>query len=56
MARTCRRSHRHLWVKDGELVRPIDVQLGTSNGSVTEIAGNDVREGMEVVLGDTGVR
>ena len=44
--------HRHLWVKDGEEVRPIDVQVGDSNAAMTEIMGKDVREGMEVVLGD----
>ncbi len=46
------RMHHHLWVKDGEGVRPIDVQVGSSNGAMTEITGKDVREGMEVVLGD----
>ena len=44
--------HHHLWVKNGEGVRPIDVQVGSSNGTMTEIMGKDVREGMEVVLGD----
>ena len=53
-ARLCKeqRMHHHLWVKDGEQVRPIDVQVGSSNGAMTEITGKDVREGMEVVLGD----
>ena len=46
------RMHHHLWVKDGEDVRPIDVQVGSSNATMTEITGKDVREGMEVVLGD----
>jgi HlyD family secretion protein len=44
-------AHRRLWVKDGREVRPIEVQVGSSNGAVTEIKGKDVREGMEVVLG-----
>ncbi len=44
--------HRNLWVKDGQELRPIDVQVGSSNATMTEIMGKDVREGMEVVLGD----
>jgi hypothetical protein len=39
-------------VKEGEEVRPIEVQVGESNATMTEIIGKDVREGMEVVLGD----
>jgi len=46
------RMHHHLWVKEGEEVRPIEVQVGESNATMTEIIGKDVREGMEVVLGD----
>jgi hypothetical protein len=34
-------------------VRPIDVQVGPSDGAKTEIAGEDVREGLEVVMGAT---
>jgi HlyD family secretion protein len=41
--------NRRLWVKDGRLVHPIDVQVGASNGLMTEIMGNNVKEGMEVV-------
>ena len=47
-----RKKNRHLWVKDGSLVRPIDVQLGASNGSMTEVTGKNVREGMEVILAE----
>jgi HlyD family secretion protein len=49
-SRTARRARHRLWIKDGELVRPIDVQTGVSDGSMTEIAGTGVREGLEVVL------
>ena len=45
-----RKVNRHLLVKDGGLVRHIDVQLGASNGSMTEVTGNNVHEGMEVIL------
>lgn len=47
-----RKVNRHLLVKDGGLVRPVEVQLGASNGLLTEILGSNVREGMEVVLGE----
>jgi HlyD family secretion protein len=46
------RNHHHLWVKDGKQVHTVDVQVGSSNGAMTEIMGKDVHEGMEVVLGD----
>jgi HlyD family secretion protein len=49
-----RKVNQCFWVKDGGAVRPIEVRLGASNGSVTEVSGIDVREGMEVCLG--GVR
>jgi hypothetical protein len=47
-----RKLNRRLWVRDGGLVHPIDVQLGVSNGLMTEITGNSVREGMEVICGE----
>ena len=46
----------HLWVKEGGLVRHIDVELGVSNGSMTEVRGENVREGMEVILSQTPSR
>jgi HlyD family secretion protein len=47
-----RKVNRHLWVKEGGLVRHIDVELGVSNGSMTEVRGTNVREGMEVILAE----
>jgi HlyD family secretion protein len=46
------RACSQLLVKVGDSVRPIDVQIGTSDGSVTEVTGDNVKEGMDVVLGD----
>ena len=42
-----------IWVKsqDDKHVRPIEVQTGLTDGSITEISGPDVKEGMEVVIG-----
>jgi len=40
-----------LWVKDGKLVRPIDVQIGATDGTQTEVSGDGVKEGLKVVIG-----
>ncbi len=44
--------HGRLWVRDGEFVRPIRVRVGLSDGSVTEVSGTNVKEGMQVVIGE----
>ena len=41
-----------LWVKDGKFVRPVDIQIGASDGTLTEISGDEVKEGMKVVTGE----
>jgi HlyD family secretion protein len=40
-----------VWIKRGDLVRPVDVTTGLSDGVMTEICGNDLKEGAEIVLG-----
>ncbi|MCX5644401.1 MAG: efflux RND transporter periplasmic adaptor subunit [Phycisphaerae bacterium] len=40
-----------LWVLEGKYVRPIPVQVGQSDGSMTEIQGAGVTEGLEIVAG-----
>jgi len=37
---------------DGTRVRSIGVQVGPSDGTFTEVSGPDVKEGMEVVIGE----
>ena len=44
--------HGRLWAKDGDFVRPVEVQVGPSDGSFTEVSGKDLKEGMEVVFGE----
>ena len=34
------------------MVRPIGVKIGVSDGSMTEVSGDGVREGMDVVVGE----
>jgi HlyD family secretion protein len=40
-----------LWIRHGDLVRPITVRTGLSDGVVTEILGDTPKEGTEVVMG-----
>jgi HlyD family secretion protein len=42
-----------LWVKDGKFVRPVDIQIGSSDGTQTEVSGDEVKEGMKVVTGES---
>ncbi|HEY7115067.1 MAG TPA: efflux RND transporter periplasmic adaptor subunit [Tepidisphaeraceae bacterium] len=41
-----------VWVKDGEGAKSIDVRAGLTDGLNTEITGDQVREGMEVIVGE----
>ena len=41
-----------VWVKDGEFVKPIRVRSGITDQIVTEIQGEGITEGMEVVVTD----
>ena len=45
--------HKRLWVNDGDFVRPVKVVVGASDGSMTEVSGEGVKEGMEVVIGES---
>ena len=47
--------HGCLWVEaDGGFVRPLEVTVGASDGTMTEVSGNGVKEGMRVVVGEEG--
>ncbi len=41
-----------LWVQDGNFVRPIEVMVGATDGSSTEVRGENLQEGLEVVIGE----
>jgi HlyD family secretion protein len=48
-------NHGRLWVvAPGGLVQPLDVTVGASDGTMTEISGNNVKQGMPVVAGEQG--
>jgi HlyD family secretion protein len=40
-----------LWVAEGEFVRPVRVRTGLSDGANTEVEGENLSEGMRVVVG-----
>jgi HlyD family secretion protein len=44
-------THGTLWAVEGKYVRPVPVQVGVSDGSLTEVQGRSLTEGMEIVLG-----
>jgi HlyD family secretion protein len=41
-----------LWVRDGNLAKPLKVAIGPSDGTVTEVQGDEVKEGLEVITGE----
>jgi HlyD family secretion protein len=53
--RTRQQASGRVWVRDGKFVRPVAVQVGLSDGSYTEIGGDNVQEGMEVIVGENAV-
>jgi HlyD family secretion protein len=40
-----------VWVQYGEQVKPLKVNVGITNGSMTEISGDEIKEDMEVITG-----
>ena len=44
--------HGTLWVQQGAFVRPLRVAIGLSDGLKTEISGEGVQAGMQVVIGE----
>jgi HlyD family secretion protein len=46
------KTHGTLWVEQGEFVRPVQVNVGLTDGTSTEVEGADLSEGMRVVVGE----
>ena len=42
-----------IWALQGKYVRPVHVNVGLTDGLVTEVQGRDLAEGMRVVAGET---
>ena len=52
---TSAEGHGCLWVEtDHGLVRPVEVAIGASDGTMTELSGSDVKEGLQVIVGEEG--
>jgi HlyD family secretion protein len=41
-----------VWVEDGGFVRPVKVRIGVGDGGMTEVVGDELQEGTEVVVGE----
>ena len=41
-----------IWAQQGNYVQPIKVRVGPSNGTVTEVEGKELKEGLQVVVGE----
>ena len=46
-----RNSEAYLWVRNGKLLEPLKVHAGLNDGYMTEVEGDTVKEGMEIVAG-----
>jgi HlyD family secretion protein len=42
-----------VWLKEDDFVQPVEVKVGTSDGSNTTVISGDLQEGQEVVIGET---
>jgi len=42
-----------VWLKSGDYVRPVKVKVGTSDGSDTAVAADNLKTGEEIVTGET---
>jgi HlyD family secretion protein len=41
-----------LWTQDGRYLRPITVRVGLSDGTMTEVQSDEVKEGMDIITGE----
>jgi len=41
-----------VWVQKGNYVRPIKVRVGLSDGMMTEVTGDELKEGLEAIVGE----
>jgi HlyD family secretion protein len=41
-----------VWVKDNGFVKPIKVSIGMTDGTMTEVWGDNVKEGLEIITGE----
>ena len=41
-----------IWVQQGAYVRPIKVNIGLSDGTMTEVQGDELKEGLQIIIGE----
>src|SRR5208283_369609 len=46
-----RRNHRHIWVRDGDFLKAVEVVTGISDGKYTELLSDTLPLGSSVVTG-----
>jgi len=46
------KTHGTIWIEQREFVRPVQVNVGLTDGTSTEVEGEDLSEGMRVVIGE----
>jgi HlyD family secretion protein len=54
--RGVKKSESVIWIKDGDYVRPVQVQVGITDGVNTAVNAADLREGAVVVTGEMAGR
>ncbi len=42
----------YVWVQDGSFVKPVKVGIGPTDGAMTEVQGDEIKEGLEVITGE----
>jgi len=47
-----KRNRRHVWVADGDLLRAVEVTVGISDNSYTELVAGDLKDGQALVTGE----
>ncbi len=47
------RNKRHVWVVDGELLKAIEIETGTSDSRFSELVSGELKKGMKLVSGTT---
>ena len=45
-------SEDRVWIQEGSYVRPIMVRAGLRNGTLTEVEGDGLKEGLKVIVGE----
>jgi HlyD family secretion protein len=41
-----------VWVQQGNYVRPINVRTGLSDSTMTEVSGDEIKEGLQIIIGE----